>query len=561
MPGMKPLDKSIANSKALVIDSNPTSRGMLVAMMRDFGFGSVAQASRVEDARRMLENHVYDLVLCDYHFDGQSYSGQDLLDDLRRAQLLPLSTVFIMVTGEASYAKVAEAAESALDGYLLKPHSAATLAERITQARHRKRVLQDVLTAMEESDFETAARLCLARFHARGQYWLYAARLGAELLLRLGRHDDARGLLEAVIEAQALPWARLGIARAQLESKQLPQARRTLESLMAEQPAYVDAFDVMGRVQVEQGELTQALETYRKAAQLTPSSISRLQKQGMLAFYSGERDEATQALERATGLGIGSKMFDFQSLLMLALLRFDARDSKGLQRCIDNLQHALEKVPNSTRLQRFVRIALVFKLMLEKQVARVISEVKLLAQEAQRDDFDFEAACNLLAVIARLSAAELQLPDAELWLRDVSQRFSVSKASSELLAQAALCHEPSAEAVRAGHHAVTQQAEQAMTHNLAGNHQSAVKALLNFGAQTRNLKLIEMAGLALQRYRDKVPEADALQAQIDDLKRRYGALGHQTQLGKASVRPEGGMVLKGEVATVDDADAAPPTGP
>src|SRR5687768_4629597 len=111
---------NIENCKALVIDANPTSRSILATMLREMGVGTVSQASRVTDARRHLENRVFDVVLCDYHFDSAEYSGQDLLDDLRRAQLLPFSTVFIMVTGEATYARVAEAAESALDGYLLK---------------------------------------------------------------------------------------------------------------------------------------------------------------------------------------------------------------------------------------------------------------------------------------------------------------------------------------------------------------------------------------------------------------------------------------------------------
>ena len=60
-------------------------------------------------------------------------------------QMLPFSTIFIMITGEATYATVAEAAESALDGYLLKPHKATQLQERIQTARIRKVSLQDNL--------------------------------------------------------------------------------------------------------------------------------------------------------------------------------------------------------------------------------------------------------------------------------------------------------------------------------------------------------------------------------------------------------------------------------
>ena len=74
-------------------------------------------------------------MLCDYHFDGSDESGQDLLDELRREGLLPYSTVFMMITAEATYAKVAEAAEAALDGYLIKPYTLASLADRIQAAR------------------------------------------------------------------------------------------------------------------------------------------------------------------------------------------------------------------------------------------------------------------------------------------------------------------------------------------------------------------------------------------------------------------------------------------
>lgn len=124
-------------------------------------------------------------MLCDYHFDVSDTSGQDLLDELRREGLLPYSTVFCMVTSEATYAKVAEAAEAALDAYLIKPYTSANLAERLASARLRKRVLRDIFEAIENQDFETAANLCLARFEAKGKYWLYAARIGAELLLSM----------------------------------------------------------------------------------------------------------------------------------------------------------------------------------------------------------------------------------------------------------------------------------------------------------------------------------------------------------------------------------------
>jgi len=556
-------DPEIVSCRALVIDANPTARSIQAAQLRDLGVGTIVQCGRVQDARRQLEAREFDIVLCEQDFHGGNYSGQDLLNDLRRAQLLPFSTVFVMVTSEASYAAVAEAAESALDSYLLKPHTAHALAERIQQARHRKKILKDIFIAIDEGQFDLAAQLCVRRFEVKGAYWLYAARIGAELLLRVGRHDQARVLYEAVIATQALPWARLGVARAQIESGAGPAGRRTLESLITDQPGFADAYDVMGRVQVDQGQFAEALATYRTATQLTPGSISRLQRQGMLAFYLGENDEATKALERATLLGISSKMFDFQTVVLLAVTRFTARDSKGLQRCLDNMRHALEKAPKSVRLQRFMSVITIFNLMLQRQVAQVVAEIRAMAKDIQKGDFDFEAASNMVAMLAYLTAAELQLDSAQGWIDTLALRFCTTRSLSELLARAGQAHAPFSNRIREQHNAITALAEQAISHSLAGEPRAAAKSLLSAGARTMNAKLIDMARMVLTRHAAKIADANDLMGMADELKQRYGAGMGVVPLAADNGRQSGGLVLRardkdapGDAEAEDDPDAA-----
>lgn len=552
---MHALDREIAACRALVVDSNPTSRSIISAQLRDLGIGTVAQCSRIQDARRQLETREFEFVLCEQHFPNETYSGQDLLDDLRRAQLLPFSTVFIMITGEASYDKVAEAAESALDGYLLKPHTATSLAERLRHARQRKRTLRDIFEAVEQNQFEVAARLCLQRFHDRSPYWLYAARIGAEILLRLEQHQAAQKLYEAVIATQAVPWARLGVARAELQANQLAPARRTLESLIVQEPTYADAYDVMGRVQVEQGDLSEALATYRQASELTPGSIMRLQKQGMLAFYMGEHDESAKVLERAAQLGISSKMYDFQSMVLLAFARFHQRDGKALQRCLDNLQCALEKAPQSRRLARFVHVVRALHQMQLRQVAAVVTEVKGLAVDLSAQDFDIEAACNMLALVSQLTAAELRLADAESWIDAIGMRFCTAKGLSELLARSASAHPPFAERVRQCHAQVHEIAERCMAHTLNGDAASTVRQLIAQGDRTGNGKLIDMARMTLQRHQARIEGAEDLSARLQVLRERYvGAQRSTPPLGQDGSRQPGGMALR-SAAEAQEAEA------
>lgn len=543
LPRMQLLDPDIADCRALVIDGNPTSRSALVGMLRDWGVGTVAQASRPLDARKILEERVFDIVLCEHHFDGSVMGGQDLLDDLRRSQLLPFSTVFVMVTGEASYAKVAEAAESALDSYLLKPHNATSLGERLTQARRRKRVLRDIFEAIEARQYEQAALLCVKRFSERGEYWLYAARVGAELLLRLGRHDAARRMFEAVREARALPWAKLGIARAEVEGGATEQARRTLESLISGNPSYADAYDVMGRVQVEQGDLEGALETYRRASELTPASVMRLQKQGMLAFYAGEFAEAERALDRAVSTGISSKMFDLETLVLLALLKFDSGDLRGMLRALDNLAHAGERHPESSRIQRFLRLGEILRSVADRQIARAVQQVKAAAATLREEEYDFEAASNFIALLARLARTEVQLPDAEIWVGQVALRFCVSKAGTDLLCAAAFGHDVYQQVVRDAHVRIGTMAEQAMTHSVRGSPTVAVQTLLRQSEETLNAKLLELAGLVLQRHRERIELYEPMSQRVEALRERYCSKGTRVSLAEVG-RQAGALALR-----------------
>lgn len=534
----------VQDCRALIIDGNPTSRSILAAMLRDMGVGNVVQVSRVLDARRALENRTFDIVLCDYHFENSEISGQDLLDDLRRSQILPYSTVFVMVTGEASYARVAEAAEAALDSYLLKPHTSQSLEQRLMQARHRKTVLKSIFEAIERNEFDVAAELCQQRFARKGEYWLYAARIGAELYIRLGNHAAAKALYAAVAATNALPWAKLGVARAELEEGQLPQARRTLEALISAEPGYADAYDVMGRVQVESGDLQGALETFRNATNSTPHSIARLQKQGFLAFYMNETEEALQMLERCVRIGISSKMFDCQSLVFLALVYFDKKESKAFARTYDNLLAVLERNPGALRVQRFVQAVEVFKALNERQVGDCVAKVKQLAAELRAEDFDFEAATNLLAVLSRLRTTEIQLEDAELWIKAVSLRFCVSKTATEMLAKSVQGYEAYEKIIRDGQLEISTMAEKAMTHSVTGSPTVAVKALMVKGSETLNAKLIELAGMVLNRHAMKIDECADLSMMINDLKLKYCTKGMQVSLGQTTGRSAGGLNLR-----------------
>ena len=538
------IDEEVGKDSALVIDSNATSRSVTLQNLKDFGFGVVRQATKMVDGRNMLEHRHFNLVVCDYNFDTESASGLSLLEELRRENLLPYSTVFIMIASEATYNQVAEAAESALDGFILKPFSANSLAERIKESRQKKRVLRDIFQALELRDFETAAELCLQRFESRGMYWLYAARIGAELLLRQKRNVEAAKLFEAVVAAKTVPWARLGIARAHFAEGEIAKARRKVEELLSDEPDNADAHDVLGHVQMEQGQVEEARASFENATHLTPDSILRLQHTGTLGFYSGDAARASELLERAWTVGKRSRLFDYLSMLLLAFIRFDEGQTTGLQIALDNLTQMAAKHPQSVRLKRFERITVVLWDVLNGKTGRAFQITREIASEFMKPAFDLEAAMNVLSLLARLADRGYPKEEFELSVRRIAKRFAVTKASNQVLLTAAL-HRPDIEVWLGEALAQTSEvAQKGVDLTLQQELERAIQMLLQYGDVSYNSRVIELAGQLLKRYNDKIPDAGRLIDQQGVLARRYCVPSTHIAGIRRSGRSSGGLVLR-----------------
>lgn len=556
---MAVLYPGIEECRALIVDGNSTSRSILAAQLRDLGVGTVVQTTRAQDARGKLEHATFDIVLCDYHFDAGEYSGQDLLDDLRRSQLLPYFTTFVMVTGEASYNKVAEAAEAALDGYIVKPYTTVSLGDRLLVARKRKIALAKVFDALERGEINEAARMCVQRFMDGLPYALYSARIGAELFLRQNRFDEAKAVYQKVLERDPPPpWARLGLARTLLESQQAPQAKKLLQNLVKEAPEFAEGHDLLGKLQVEQGDMTDALETYKRAWNVTPSSITRSAKLGAISFYMGDAQEAKRPLERAAALGANSKMFDQQSLVLLALVRFDAKDSKGIRHCLNTLENALQKTPDNMRLTRQVQIVKMLAMLCDRQMAQVQAGMGHLAAQLEASDLDVEGACNILSLLSRLPPEMGRSTDTHQWVDGLVWRFSGTKAGGQLMTASSEKSPDQQEQVAQVLIQAQAAVQQAMTYALAGERRHTVTELINLAKKWRNAKWADMAAQALDRHKDHITDFDALSATIKDLKKQFSGQPSKLPLGNEDGRQSGGLSLRVQKSSAEIQPAAAP---
>lgn len=500
----------IGRARALVVEPNSTTRSVMCAQLRDMGVADVQHTARLAEARLLMERERFDIVLCSRDFEDPEVTGQDLVDELRREQLLPHATVFIMIATEATYAQVTEAGESSLDGLLLRPYTAATMAERVLEARRRKAELADLLGALSNSELDRATQLALHRYHRGAPYGAYAARVAAELLLMRGDIQGLQALCEHVQQKGGAEWARLAMVRGQVQRGDLAAARRACEGLLDDQPGCADAFDLLGRIHLEQGDIARALEAFRHAVELTPGCLLRLQACGTLAFYAHQDALARQTMDRCVSLGVRSKLFDAFSLFLLAVLQFDARSNKGLVSAQEQLRRYAQRFPDSNRLAQLDQAVSVLSHVMRNEPDAAQALARELSAPLETDEGTLEQGIVALTVWSRLPSRDVSAGELEAVVRVIGSRFCVSRSMTELLAAAGDPNPQIRTIIKACQLETAEFLEQAMSPALAGRPRETVCALLDRGAQTRNAKLLETATLVARRYGEQIADGAEL---------------------------------------------------
>lgn len=125
------LDK---NMKILVVDDFSTMRRIIKNLLRDLGFTNTQEADDGNTALPMLQSGNFDFLVTDWNMPGMQ--GIDLLKAVRADERLKTMPV-LMVTAESKREQIIEAAQAGVNGYIVKPFTAATLDEKLQKIFER----------------------------------------------------------------------------------------------------------------------------------------------------------------------------------------------------------------------------------------------------------------------------------------------------------------------------------------------------------------------------------------------------------------------------------------
>lgn len=120
--------------KILVVDDFSTMRRIIKNLLKDLGFTSIQEADDGNTALPMLQQGDFDFVVTDWNMPGMQ--GIDLLRAIRSDDNLKHLPV-LMVTAEAKKEQIVAAAQAGVNGYVVKPFTAATLKEKLDKIFQR----------------------------------------------------------------------------------------------------------------------------------------------------------------------------------------------------------------------------------------------------------------------------------------------------------------------------------------------------------------------------------------------------------------------------------------
>ncbi len=120
--------------KILVVDDFSTMRRIIKNLLKDLGFSNIQEADDGNTALPMLQQGDFDFVVTDWNMPGMQ--GIDLLRHIRADDKLKHLPV-LMVTAEAKKEQIVAAAQAGVNGYVVKPFTAATLKEKLDKIFER----------------------------------------------------------------------------------------------------------------------------------------------------------------------------------------------------------------------------------------------------------------------------------------------------------------------------------------------------------------------------------------------------------------------------------------
>jgi DNA-binding response OmpR family regulator len=501
------LQHSLTKKRVLLIDRHPPARDALRLMLGALGVTAVHGAGNSAEVIRQVKANRFDIILSDFVLDD-GRDGQQLLEELRHAHLIPLATVYMIITSERGYTNVVALAELAPDDYLIKPFTAEQLQGRLVRAIYKKHVLRKIYEHIEASELLEAVASCDRVIQQQPLYMYDALRFKGELLHQLGRTQEAEEVYRRVLEGRVVPWAKMGLATALRDRNALDEAKQLAEQVLLEAPEFLSAYDFLASVHEAQGRLQEAQLVLQRAAEASPHNTVRQRLVGDVAARNKDFLVAEKAYSKVMERSRGSLLRSVDDFANLSRVLVERGDVEASRRIVGEMKRELRGDKQAT-----LAALVVESLCLEREGApakatQLIDQALEMQQElsAEASEKGRPVSQRLAVDLAHACIATGKQADAERIMRQVAAEnnddnhllghiHNVFEKTGQVDTGKALLAEVSKEIVRLNNEGVMGAR--------AGNFEESVRLLMQAADQMPNLQFLVNAAKAIYTLLDK----------------------------------------------------------
>jgi len=366
----------LATKSFLIVDDFNDMRGIIKHMLTTYGTTDIDMAANGEDAMSKIARRHYDVILCDYNL-GQGKDGQQVFEEAKFKNILPFSTVFIMVTAENTKKMVMGVIEFYPDDYISKPINKDTLKKRIEKLILRKQDFAEVTRLIAKDQLASAIDKCDEHIANQPRNVREFIKLKADLCIKLGRYDDAERIYQAELEDRDVPWAQFGLGKICFLKGDYQKACDIFEQLHVTSPNHMESYDWLARSRLKLGELEKAKQTLTDAVGLSPKVTLRQAFLGDVSLECEDYKSAERAFRSATAAGNRSIFNTPTNYTKLASATSHTRSPKDVLKVLNKIKQDFPH-DNTAKIQAEITKSLLLKDSLPQVAKESIATTKKL---------------------------------------------------------------------------------------------------------------------------------------------------------------------------------------
>jgi CheY-like chemotaxis protein/TolA-binding protein len=422
--------KLYAAKRCLVIDDYPEMRGFIRQAVMVFGADSVDTAANGDEAIKQCLANDYDIIFADYNLGDASKNGQQVLEELRYKNALKNTSLYIMITAEATRDMVFSALEYQPDGYITKPFTQNALRSRLDRIMLEKEAIREINQAIDHELFEKGIQLCVQQLEEGSKYTTLLNRKLAGLYVTTGNYREACTLYRKVTQERPIEWATIGLGKVMLLMGELEPAEAIFRKLISVGCNCMEVYDCLAEILQKKQKNLEAQEMLEQALAISPHAILRQKFYAEISETCGDLEKASKAHRSIVKLSPNScyeepeNYFGYARSLSALMENSDQHDKKILIEAQTILKKVERRYPNNPEvtLQTKLVESQVYASSEQPEKAKQIVENAKLLYKKMDNDPENETRPEVMLEMAKSLLAMDENDEAQDILRKIASR-------------------------------------------------------------------------------------------------------------------------------------------